>query len=578
MNNEPINVLFLLATALIVFALGYRFYAKLLALTVFRPQANYSTAATDEDGNVIEPCRKSVLFGHHVVAIAAGTTLTGTAMAVFWGWVPAFLWLVVGTVIAAGTYNFGALWLSAAYPDEGLESVAGKLFGRGIRELMLVTTTVLLVIVIAVFIWLATEVLKAYPTAVLAFWIQIPLALILAKIWKQHGQEKLIITSVAALIISVLTILLLGDIGLGFSGALNIDVSGHSMVSLDAQSIWAILLIVALYYSARLPIDHLIRPRAYLMALLVGLMLVIFLSGVLMTAPTIVAPEFHTTKDSPGLMPWMFITLVSGAIVGFHALVANGITVKAMSDASDARHLGYGGALVDGLLAISAMIISVASFTSQDAWKKFYNSWDGIQDLPALLTLYIDGFEQFSTSLGISAKFSNNLAAIIILGLLICTLDVAMLLLKNNVRKISEPLNFLSHFSARFSRIDKSKLILAVATILVIVSVFFDGKGTGGKVLWPVWGISNHVFAFIVLMILSFVAHQHKRLWLPLLAPALFLLLVTVWAWKINLPLWWANSAWAPLFASTILLIAEIAIVVKSIQAAKLLIIKYRKA
>jgi len=573
-NHESINVLYLLAAALVVFTLGYRFYAKLLALTVFRPQPNYSTNATDEDGNVVEPCRKSVLFAHHVVAIAAGTTLTGTAMAVFWGWIPAFLWLVVGTVVAAGTYNFGALWLSAAYPDEDLESVAGKLFGRGIRELMLATTTVVLIIVIAVFIWLATEVLKAYPTAVLAFWIQIPLALILAKIWKQQGQEKIIITSVAALVITVLTILLLGDIGLGFSGALNIDVSGHSIVSLDAQFVWAVLLIVALYYSVQLPIDHLIRPRAWLMALLTGLMLVIFLSGVIMKAPVIVAPEFHTAKDSPGLMPWIFITLVSGAIAGFHALIAHGVTARAMTDASDARHLGYGGALVDGLLAISAMIISVAGFTSQDAWKKFYSSWDGIQDLPTLLTLYVDGFENLSSNIGISAKFSNNLAAIIILGLLVCTLDVAMLLLKNNVRKI----NGVWNSSGRFSNIDKKKFILVAATILVIVSVFFDGKGTGGKLLWPVWGISNHVLAFIVLTLLSFVALQHKRLWLPLLAPALFLLLVTIWAWVIYLPLWWTNNAWAPLLASIILLIAEIVIVVKSIQATKLLIIKHRKA
>jgi len=564
-------VLFLLATALIVFALGYRFYAKLLALALFRPNADYSTPAIlDEKGRPAPPCRKPVLFGHHVVAISAGTTLIGTTLAAFWGWIPAFLWLVTGTVVAAGTYGFGALWLSATFPNRGLEAITGKLFGSGMRELTLILTTIVLLLISAVFVWLATEVLAAYPAAVLGFWIQVPLALALGAFWHRQGQENLILTSVGILFVAVILIAMLGGTGFGFSGALNINVGDSPMISVDARFIWAILIIVLVYHGLRLPVDKLVRPRAYLTALQVGLFLLWFLLGALISAPAITAPEFHGTPGAPGIMPWLFITLVSGALAGFHMLIAHGITGPAMDQASDARNLGYGGALVDGVLAITALVISITAFKNRTDWENFYQSWQGIQDLPKILNLYIEGFGQFTAHIGLGEHLSTNLAAIVILGLLTCALDATMAVLKQNIQKVTQPINF--------SRVNKKKFVLFLTTLMLTIIIFLDGKGAGGRVLWPLWGITNHVLAFVMFIVLSLIVHQRQQLWQPLLLPIAFLIVITTWAWVIILPIWWENGNWPALLTGLLLLLIELVVATKTAQALYLLINKHRQA
>src|SRR5512135_665069 len=110
------NSLVLVIAAAVAFAFGYRFYSKLLALGVFRLEEDYSTSAPlAPAGEKPATANRHLVFGHHVATLAGGIAVTGTVISLIWGWAPAFLWAVVGTVTAAGTYGLGALWMSTHY-------------------------------------------------------------------------------------------------------------------------------------------------------------------------------------------------------------------------------------------------------------------------------------------------------------------------------------------------------------------------------------------------------------------------------------------------------------------------------
>jgi len=119
------NSLVLLIICVVVFVLGYRFYSRLLALDVFRLDVNYSTPAQSlADDKDIVVSNRQVILGHHVAIIAGPTTIVGSAVAVIWGWIPAVLWVLVGTTVAAGVYGLGSFWLAVRHGSLGFSLTA----------------------------------------------------------------------------------------------------------------------------------------------------------------------------------------------------------------------------------------------------------------------------------------------------------------------------------------------------------------------------------------------------------------------------------------------------------------------
>ena len=134
----------------------------------------------------------------------------------------------------------------------------------------------------------------------------------------------------------------------------------------------------------------------------------------------------NTPAGGPGVMPWIFVTLTSGAIAGFYLLFATGMTGKQLSHETDARYVGYGVALAEGVLALSVILIAVAGFSTAQEWTTFYRSWEGVQSLPKLAGLYIDGFAFFAQALAIPGDFARMFAAFVIIGLIAVTLDAGI--------------------------------------------------------------------------------------------------------------------------------------------------------
>ncbi len=543
------NAIFLLATGAVVFVLGYRFYAKLLALSVFRLDVNYRPSPDDPAGEPVAATHnRHLVLAQHFAVVAGATTLTGAGISVVWGWIPAFLWVVVGTVVAAGVYGLGTLWLSRRPSATSMAALVADLVGRRAQPLILVLATALILSMNAVFAWLTAETLKAYPSAVLPFWVQLLLALGLG-IYLHRGGARLLRAAFIATVIALVAVWLLGKAPVAFSGALNIDMRGRSLLSLEATPVWVVLLFVSTYYVTRAPYWKLAQPRGYLMAWQAGLLLLVVTAGIIVTNPSVAAPNFNTLPGSPRTLPWIFVTLTSGAIAGFYLLFAQGITAKQLLRETDARYVGYGVAVAEGALALSVILVSTASFSSPDKWAQFYSSWEAVQNLPQILRLYIDGSAGFAEALGIDRGFARTFVAVVVAGLIAVTLDAGIRVQKQLFAELAR--------LCGLSRLRNDKTLLMLTVTLAAALALYDGYGRGALALWPLFGSWNQILAASGLLLIALALRRRQQPVFAVWVPMLFLVLVTTWALGLQLMLWWRSGDWLLLAAGAVLLALE---------------------
>jgi len=555
------NSLVLVMIAVVVFAFGYRFYSKLLGLGVFRLGKDYSTPTRDQPAEA-EPgvFGRHLIFGQHVASLAAGAAVTGCITSLIWGWVPAFLWAVVGTVVAAGTYGLGALWLSLRYPGRNPAEIAARLLTPRAHELFALVAFLLLLIMNAVCATLAAQLLSAFPASVLPFWIIAAVALLLGNFLRGREDFEIIPATLIALALSLMVVWLLGNYPLSFTGALNLE-TAESYFPFDATVVWVILLFAYGYYVTRLPMWKLMRPRGYLTALLLGISLFIFYTAVIIDQPSLVAPEFHAGPGIPGTLPWLFVTLTSGAVAGFHLLVANAVTVRQMKRETDARYIGYGGALALGLLALSAIIIGSTGLPNVQEWNQRYASWETFMELHAVLELYVNGFARHAARLGLDLAFARSLMTVVIIGLLVSTLEAGLRAQKQLLVGLTE------RYPAFIP--GNEKTLIATAVGLSALLSLHDGHGRGGLTLWPVYGVADQFLAILGFALLTVALRRLERPVLAVLLPLVFLLVTANWGLGALMTQWWSDNHWILFLLGILLIATELGVTFLTLNALK---------
>ena len=555
------NSLILLIVAGVAFVFGYRFYSKLLALGVFRLGKDYSTPAPERPpAGGHGASNRHLIFGHHLAALAVATAVTGSLVSLIWGWIPAFLWLVVGTVTAAGTYGLGSLWLSLRFPGLNPAEIAARLLGAPAHGLFSLLAFLLLLIMNAACATLAAHLLSAFPSAVPPFGIIMVMALILGSFLRGRDDFEIIPASLIALTLSLMAVWLLGEFPLSFTGALKFETTGSS-VSFDATTVWIILLFIYGYHATRLPMWKLIRPRGYLTTLLLAVMLFIFYTAVIIDQPKLVAPEFHAGPGIPDTLPWLFITLTSGAVSGFHLLIANGVTARQINSETDARYIGYGGALALGLVALSAVIIGASGFAGTPEWIQHYASWEQLKDLRAVLELYINEFAQLAAGLGLDRSFARTLAAVVILGLLAATLEAGLRIQKHLLTGVTE--RYPSFIPG------KEKFLIGMAAGLSAALALYSSHGRGGLVWWPLLGVADQILAVLGFALLGLTLWRMGRPVTVVLVPLIFMLAAANWALVTLMMQWWAADDWVLLALGVILIVTELGVTLLSLNFLK---------
>ncbi len=534
-----INSAILLIIAVTVFVLGYRFYAKFLAAGVFRLDRNYSPPPATA-GPPPVAVNRHVLFGHHLAMLTAGTTLTGAAVALIWGWVPAFLWAVVASVIAAGTYGLGGLWLGFRQRGASPAGLAGLWLGGGARAAVLAVTFTVLLLLGALLALLAAQLLDLYPHVVLAFWAQIAIALALGVVLARGRNTEIAAGSAVALLAVAVALWLFRKLPFTLGGAVTLELGGATLLTVNNITVWVVLVLALVFLSARLPLARLARPYGLLTAGLLAIGLAIVFAAILWVHPPMLAPQFAAPPEAPGVLPWVFVTLVSGAIAGFHLLVAQGITARQLAAETDARYLGYGGALGEGLTAVAVVLACAAGFGGQDDWARAYASWGGLQNLGQVSAFVVERWVTLAQGLGIDASAARALFALLVLNLTITTLDAAVRLQRSLLRELAE--------TYRIEGLKRGQRPLLVAVGLAALLALADVSGgqplSAANGFWPAFGLANHLFAALGLLLIGLLLTRLHRPRALVIGPLLAVLALGLWALVLQLKLWWVQQHW----------------------------------
>ncbi|MFC4556904.1 carbon starvation protein A [Virgibacillus kekensis] len=523
------NSIWVAIIGILVFTLGYRYYSKFVAEKIFRLDPNYVTPAHKyEDGVDFVPTNKFVLWGHHFTSVAGAAPIVGPAIAVYWGWLPAFLWVILGSVFAAGVHDFGTLVLSVRNKGQSVGTLANKLIGQRAKILFLFIILILVLMVNAVFAWVIANLFISFPASVIPVFIQIPLAIWIGyAVYKR--KQKMLVPSILALAVMYITAVIASR-----TEWMQIDLvqymggeGGGGLFGLGAVStaffIWIIILMVYVYIASTLPVWKLLQPRDFINShqLVVGLGILYL--GLLFSAPAISAPVTNVDTDI-SWFPLLFITIACGAISGFHGLVSSGTSSKQLNKETDARMVGYLGAIGEGALALIAIIAVITFFPSQEAFLATYNSFSAAGS--AGLGVFVDGAAQLATGLAIPPDVAATIVSVIVVSFAATTLDTSVRLMRYIIAELGIEYNMPSLSKTHVA----TTLAVVSSAALVLLPQGPKGFGSGGYLLWPLFGTSNQLLAGISLLLISIWLKRQGRNYLITLLPMIFLMFMTLYA------------------------------------------------
>ncbi len=518
------------------FIVAYHTYGKWLSQRIFGldPTAEVPSKQLRDDIDFV-PTKKEVIFGHHFTSIAGTGPIVGPAIAVFWGWLPALLWVIFGSIFIGAVHDFGALVVSLRNRGQTIGEVAGRLISGRVRVLFLLVLFAALTVVLAIFGLVIAVIFKLYPAAVLSVWIEIPIALAIG-FWVYRRGGNLLIPSLAALLLLYVAIY----VGVYYL-PITLPVSNPVVV-------WTLLLMTYCFIASVLPVWTLLQPRDYINSHQLMVALALLVAGILVATSTgkanliTSAPAIaeKMPAGAPPIWPFLFITIACGAVSGFHCLVSSGTSSKQVSNECDAQYVGYGAMLLEGALAVIVILACCAGvgmgvtqedgsrLTGLQAWQTKYDasgSWAGF-GLGQKVGAFVDGGANFISTLGIPVKLAVGIIAVLVASFAATTLDTATRLQRYVVQELASTL--------RIQPLANKYLATACCVILggALAMIPAPGKaaGTGGLILWPLFGATNQLLAGLAFMVIVFYLwRRNKPIWFAFI-PMIIMLIMPAWA------------------------------------------------
>lgn len=543
-----------MVAVLAVFALGYRYYATHLASRVFALDDSRPTPAVEmEDGVDFVPTNKHVLFGHHFTSVAGAAPIVGPAIAVFWGWVPALLWVVLGTIFAAGVHDFGTLVVSARNKGRNIGTVAGDIVTRRARTLFLVILFFLLTLVVAVFAVVIGALLASNPGAVIPIFAEIPLAIFIGMYIRR--------TNTGALVPSIVGVVLLYLL-IGVGQAVPIDITPLAeALGMSARTLWVLVLYVYAFIASRIPVWVLLQPRDYINSHQLFIALGVIGLGLVIGLDTIEAPAINTglPAGSPSFFPFLFVTIACGAISGFHSLVSSGTTSKQLAKESDARHVGYLGAIGEGALALGSILAVTAGVAASGVDANFASMYPDFSTASdGAVGNFVNGIAGFASHIGVPIELGTVFAAVVVISFAATSMDTGVRLQRYIVQEIAE----MTGWSAVSRNLTAAT---AVAVAVPLALSLAPGGGEDGYAfgrLWTLFGTTNQLTAGLALAVVAVWVTKGGRSAMTQIVPLVLLLVMTTWALVANLAEFVSEGDWvlAPLDAIILVLAAWLAV------------------
>ena len=566
------------------FLVAYHTYGRWLGGKIFRLAADRvcPSEALRDDVDFV-PTRRSIVFGHHFTSIAGTGPIVGPAIAVMWGWLPALIWVFLGSIFIGAVHDLGSLVVSLRNDGQTIGDVAGRVVNRRVRMLFLLVLLIGLTIVLAIFGLVIAIVFRMFPEAIFPCIVQVPIAVVIG-LWLNRRGVSLVLPSIIALMLMYASVVF-GDWG-------PMATFNHALAEWPTM-VWVFVLLGYSFVASVLPVGILLQPRDYINSLqlistlglvLIGLAVAAFIGGAPveiageMTRPPleIAAPMAQWDPvGAPMIFPFLFVTIACGAISGFHCLVASGTSSKQLANETDARFVGYGSMLTEGFLATIVILACIAGLglgvagdsgvlLGQAAWDARYISWSEAGGLASKLHAFVDGSSNFLESMGITELISLALMGVLVASFAATTLDSACRLQRYVIQEIWASLGYSPASKGRMRRIAWSVPGRYIATSIAVVlgallaAIPASGgdwtwatTGTGGLILWPLFGVTNQLLAGLAFLVIAFYLWRRNRpIWF-LLFPMLLMLVIPMWAMIEQIftnrggdDAWWDQERW----------------------------------
>tara|TARA_R110002020_G_scaffold58985_2_gene161329 strand:+ start:2010 stop:3686 length:1677 start_codon:yes stop_codon:yes gene_type:complete len=546
------SAIFLLLVGLGAMAMGYFVYSKFIAEKIYQLDPDFKTPAHEfEDGIDYVPTNRFVLWGHHFTSVAGAAPIVGPAIAVIWGWAPAFLWVVLGTIFFAGIHDFGAIWASVRNRAKSVGALTGDVVGKRARSIFMIVIFLVLLMVNAVFAVVIAGLMMNFPSAVVPVWGAIIVALIIGQMIYRR-----ILSLAVVSVIGVVALYALIGIGPSMPIQMPAEVGGMS-----GNAVWILILFGYAAIASLLPVWMLLQPRDYINGLQLFIGLLILYGALVLLNPTLVAPAFNSDvpAGTPSLIPLLFVTIACGAISGFHGLVSSGTTSKQLNKETDARFVGYFGAVGEGMLALAAILAATAGFATLGDWQAMYTAFG-----QGGVNAFVEGGAYIiHNGLGLPEVTAATLLTVMAALFAGTTMDTGLRLQRYIFQEWGDIYN------QQWMKKPAIATCLAVGSCLLLAFGAGGADGSGGLIIWPLFGTTNQLLAGLTLLVITVMLVRMKRpMWFTL-APLCFLLVMTILALLIQLRTFWNQGNMFLLVLDIVVLVAAIMVAMECASALK---------
>jgi carbon starvation protein len=541
----------LIVIGIILFILAYRIYGRMLSRKMDIDDTTTTPAHAIQDGVDYVPAKSPVLLGHHFASIAGAGPILGPIIASAFGWLPVLIWIIIGGIFFGGVHDMGSLVASIRHQGRSIGQIIEDYLGKGGKMLFLIFAYLTMILVIAVFCKIVATTFVSVPAVATSSFLFILVALAFG-FFISRRKLPLGPTSIIGVV------LLFSAIYAGNKYPMVVYdrfvspqtesaiaqlveekevANAHSPVNIKqafqaremtrayqdvvaaeekANTFWIYILLIYVFIAATTPVWILLQPRDYLnsfllYALVLGGIIGIFFAGPVTTMPSVTG--FQTNLGY--LFPVLFVTVACGAISGFHSLVASGTTAKQLNKESDAKAIGYGGMLIESVLAIVALV--AAATLARERFSTLYQSGDFI----AVFSEGVGWFMSKIPLIGISQGAAITFAGLAVSAFALTSLDTCTRLARFalqeffDVKKAAKPLIVRNRYMA--------------TGITVAISAVFIFSGSSGAI-WPIFGSANQLLAALALLAVSvWLANMKKKNWFTVI-PMIFMYAVTLTA------------------------------------------------
>jgi carbon starvation protein len=532
------NSLIIAAIAAVLYIVAYNTYGRFLSRRIFKidPDAK-CPSKTHHDGVDFVATDKVVLFGHHFTSIAGTGPIVGPAIAIIWGWVPALVWILIGSIFMGAVHDFGSMVISLRNEGRTIGDIAGDMINPRVKFLFMLIIFFALWIVIAIFGVVIASVFSIFPESVIPVWFQLPIAIWLGFMVYKRGKSHITFGIIA-------TVLMYATVALGAYLPIEIPVVG----GLSSVGTWVILLLVYAYIASTLPVTVLLQPRDYINAFQLCIAMGLLFLGIIIVHPPMVAPATNfAAEGAPAIFPLLFITVACGAISGFHCLVSSGTSSKQCDLETSAQPISYGGMLLEGMLAVIVIIACGAGiglglekegvfYQGAEAFNQQYPSWSSAKGLGAKIAAFVTGSGNLIAGLGLPRNMVVTLMGVFVASFAATTLDTATRLQRYIISELA--------VSCKAPALKNKHPATFIAVFTALLLAFSSGGGKGALALWPLFGSVNQLLGGLALLVITVWLARKKIPIIYTAIPMIFMIAMTAWAMKINLTSFYAEQKW----------------------------------